>query len=191
MSNEYIKNKVPLCPKCGSPMVLRTAKRGRYAGQEFWGCSRYPKCKGLVNIEEDVHTVTSESDITENNNKKSRYDIQEKITIAVIVGVGVAVLFAILSTCNFSGGVTIRSFSFIFMSAFVYSLAGLLYYGFLALIMVVASGIFDMRGKTRREYVLSNRFNFNHIPVSVAFISSGIMFVLQALGIIEPLIFLG
>lgn len=34
------------CPICQSPMVKRTAKRGVNAGNEFWGCSRYPACKG-------------------------------------------------------------------------------------------------------------------------------------------------
>ena len=29
-------------------MVLRTAKRGQYAGQEFWGCSTYPKCWAVI-----------------------------------------------------------------------------------------------------------------------------------------------
>ena len=33
------------CPKCGSIMVLRTAKRGASVGNEFWGCSAYPKCR--------------------------------------------------------------------------------------------------------------------------------------------------
>ena len=35
------------CPKCGSEMVLRTAKRGARSGQRFWGCSRFPACRGL------------------------------------------------------------------------------------------------------------------------------------------------
>jgi restriction system protein len=39
----------PQCPKCGSSMVLRTAKRGPNAGNQFWGCSTYPKCSGVVN----------------------------------------------------------------------------------------------------------------------------------------------
>ncbi len=34
------------CPLCGSPMVLRTAKRGPRAGNQFWGCATYPACKG-------------------------------------------------------------------------------------------------------------------------------------------------
>ncbi len=36
----------PACPQCGSIMVLRLAKKGLRAGSEFWGCSRYPKCRG-------------------------------------------------------------------------------------------------------------------------------------------------
>jgi restriction system protein len=35
------------CPVCKSPMVKRTAKHGANAGGEFWGCSRYPACKGV------------------------------------------------------------------------------------------------------------------------------------------------
>lgn len=34
------------CPACNSTMVRRTAKRGARAGNHFWGCSQYPKCKG-------------------------------------------------------------------------------------------------------------------------------------------------
>ncbi|MDE2254225.1 MAG: restriction endonuclease [Betaproteobacteria bacterium] len=40
----------PSCPQCGSAMVLRTAKKGAHAGTSFWGCKRYPGCKGIVNI---------------------------------------------------------------------------------------------------------------------------------------------
>lgn len=40
----------PTCPRCGSSMIKRLAKQGRYAGNYFWGCSRYPRCKGLRNI---------------------------------------------------------------------------------------------------------------------------------------------
>jgi len=34
------------CPLCGSEMVLRTAKKGPKAGENFWGCSAFPKCRG-------------------------------------------------------------------------------------------------------------------------------------------------
>ena len=36
----------PACPACGGPMMQRTAKQGQFAGQPFWGCSRYPACRG-------------------------------------------------------------------------------------------------------------------------------------------------
>lgn len=39
---------IPNCPKCTLPMVRRTAKRGANAGNEFWGCSDYPRCRGTV-----------------------------------------------------------------------------------------------------------------------------------------------
>lgn len=44
------KKKENACPKCGSPMVLREAKNGQNAGKKFWGCSNFPKCKGILNV---------------------------------------------------------------------------------------------------------------------------------------------
>lgn len=35
------------CPRCGDRMVLRTAKQGRNAGGQFWGCSSFPRCKAV------------------------------------------------------------------------------------------------------------------------------------------------
>ncbi len=37
----------PSCPRCQAPMVERTAKRGQHAGGEFWGCPKFPNCKGM------------------------------------------------------------------------------------------------------------------------------------------------
>jgi restriction system protein len=34
------------CPQCRAPMVQRTAKQGATAGERFWGCTRYPACRG-------------------------------------------------------------------------------------------------------------------------------------------------
>lgn len=42
--------RIPSCPACGKAMVLRTAKAGRAAGRQFWGCSSYPECKGAVPV---------------------------------------------------------------------------------------------------------------------------------------------
>jgi len=39
------------CPKCGSTMKKRTAKKGPSAGNSFWGCSTFPACKATLNIE--------------------------------------------------------------------------------------------------------------------------------------------
>lgn len=36
----------PVCPKCESRMVRRKATKGANAGGEFWGCPRFPACKG-------------------------------------------------------------------------------------------------------------------------------------------------
>jgi predicted RNA-binding Zn-ribbon protein involved in translation (DUF1610 family) len=33
------------CPKCGKPLVLRTAKSGADAGSRFYGCSGFPACR--------------------------------------------------------------------------------------------------------------------------------------------------
>ncbi|MDF1592917.1 MAG: four helix bundle suffix domain-containing protein [Desulfobacterales bacterium] len=41
---------IPNCPLCGKPAVLRTAKSGKNAGSQFWGCSDYPDCKGIVKL---------------------------------------------------------------------------------------------------------------------------------------------
>ncbi|MBR1374479.1 MAG: NERD domain-containing protein [Cardiobacteriaceae bacterium] len=37
----------PLCPKCGTKMILRTAKKGKNIGEEFYGCSNFPKCRQM------------------------------------------------------------------------------------------------------------------------------------------------
>jgi predicted RNA-binding Zn-ribbon protein involved in translation (DUF1610 family) len=38
------------CPKCGSDMVMREVKKGERTGQTFWGCSRFPACRGVMKI---------------------------------------------------------------------------------------------------------------------------------------------
>jgi DNA-binding helix-hairpin-helix protein with protein kinase domain len=39
-------NTTPNCPYCSSLMIQRVAKRGVRRGNRFWGCPRYPSCKG-------------------------------------------------------------------------------------------------------------------------------------------------
>lgn len=40
-----VEPNTPLCPCCGIPMALRTAKTGANSGSKFWGCRNFPKCK--------------------------------------------------------------------------------------------------------------------------------------------------
>ena len=44
------KQQMQRCPWCGGMLVLRTATRGAKAGNQFYGCSNYPKCKYIQNI---------------------------------------------------------------------------------------------------------------------------------------------
>lgn len=41
---------IPGCPNCGALMALRTAKSGTHAGNSFWGCTKYPACKGVRKV---------------------------------------------------------------------------------------------------------------------------------------------
>ena len=34
-----------ICPRCGGKLVLRTAKKGEHVGEQFYGCSNFPKCR--------------------------------------------------------------------------------------------------------------------------------------------------
>jgi restriction system protein len=38
------------CPKCSSPMVKRSAKKGPNLGNEFLGCSSFPKCRHIEQL---------------------------------------------------------------------------------------------------------------------------------------------
>lgn len=39
-----------VCPRCGAAMVRRKATKGANADKEFFGCSTYPKCRGIISI---------------------------------------------------------------------------------------------------------------------------------------------
>jgi len=45
-ATKHTMSKLP-CPQCGSTMLLRTAKVGVHAGNQFWGCEQFPECKGI------------------------------------------------------------------------------------------------------------------------------------------------
>jgi restriction system protein len=39
------------CPRCGSSLVLRTAKTGPRPGAQFYGCSKFPRCRYIGQLE--------------------------------------------------------------------------------------------------------------------------------------------
>lgn len=47
------KSGAPSCPKCGKPMLKKMQKKGQQQGREFWGCSDYPNCNGILPISRD------------------------------------------------------------------------------------------------------------------------------------------
>lgn len=47
----------PCCPRCGNPMILRTARRGRAPGASFWGCTGYPDCTGTRPLEQKKNPI--------------------------------------------------------------------------------------------------------------------------------------
>lgn len=47
------QDNAPTCPDCGKPMARRMAKSGKNIGKVFWGCTGYPDCKGVREIEEE------------------------------------------------------------------------------------------------------------------------------------------
>lgn len=38
---------VPICPKCGVPLVKRIAAQGSNKGNPFWGCPNFPDCRTM------------------------------------------------------------------------------------------------------------------------------------------------
>lgn len=47
------------CPKCGGEMILRTVKNGPNVGNQFWGCSKFPKCRGTLSMMDSMHEKTN------------------------------------------------------------------------------------------------------------------------------------
>lgn len=45
--SQALAKQSPQCPECGKPMLKRMQKKGQMQGQEFWGCSDYPNCRGI------------------------------------------------------------------------------------------------------------------------------------------------
>lgn len=64
-------NQTPNCPNCGKPMILR---HRRSDNKPFYGCSGFPRCKGIVNVGQ-AQTTRQEEDFSKFNWTKYQKDI--------------------------------------------------------------------------------------------------------------------
>jgi restriction system protein len=60
-------HKTPDCPLCGKLMVVRTARKGKQSGSQFWGCSEYPECRGTRKLQSDRSDGSDGSDGSDQN----------------------------------------------------------------------------------------------------------------------------
>ena len=62
---------IPDCPQCGKAMALRTARSGKHAGSQFWGCTAYPDCRGTAPLD-GARDRTDRSDPTDPTDHPTR-----------------------------------------------------------------------------------------------------------------------
>lgn len=60
------------CPECGKKLILRTARRGRNVGSNFWGCSGYPSCCYTQGVEDEL-TKGACKNVPTNRPSQNRY----------------------------------------------------------------------------------------------------------------------
>jgi hypothetical protein len=60
-----------ICPEpgCIAPMKLKTARRGKHRGEQFWGCERFPYCRGIAPIE---HNIVIGNNVAKESNAPGR-----------------------------------------------------------------------------------------------------------------------
>lgn len=84
-------------------MVLRTAGRGRYEGQQFWGCSAYPKCRAVIGIkgqamsaaDDDVGLTNSPGASAQARYEQSRQKQAERVRRGWPFLVGIGLIFMV------------------------------------------------------------------------------------------------
>jgi len=59
IDNSNAETVAPVCPKCGAELIERVATKGQYAGQKFWGCSNFPKCKFTKKVVQGLGQIDS------------------------------------------------------------------------------------------------------------------------------------
>ena len=79
------RDDIPACPECGAPMTIKTARHGTNAGGQFYGCSRYPSCKGILSLDHNGDSTIEPSTIRAESQKTSQAvfgDLPRRVTIA-------------------------------------------------------------------------------------------------------------
>ncbi|WP_448509992.1 RecQ family ATP-dependent DNA helicase [Immundisolibacter sp.] len=63
------------CPICGADMILRTARKGKNAGRQFYGCSQWKitGCKGIVDVDDSVQPDTN---VTKDGSNEDSFEIE-------------------------------------------------------------------------------------------------------------------
>lgn len=94
-------SQVPSCPICSAPMVRRRARRGPAAGTRFWGCSRFPGCKGVREANEGPIAVASSrpARATTRGSRVLRqltYRLAQALAIVIAVGLTIGVMLWML-----------------------------------------------------------------------------------------------
>lgn len=73
-----MNNNTVYCPKCNAPMTKRLASRGGNKGKYFWGCTRFPSCRGTRPYEPIKTNEDSEPQVLESIPKKIIYKEKKK-----------------------------------------------------------------------------------------------------------------
>ena len=58
--NKQRKEVEKICPRCQNGLVLRTASKGSRAGQQFLGCSNFPRCRFTQKYQKPVCSPIAE-----------------------------------------------------------------------------------------------------------------------------------
>ena len=51
-NNPHMNPAEPTCPRCGGKLIKRVARKGANAGNVFYGCEHFPKCRGIMSEEQ-------------------------------------------------------------------------------------------------------------------------------------------
>jgi len=63
------------CPQCGGPMASRA---NRSTGQRFWGCKKYPECRGTLNTDGEAPRRRDDDDDGESQSPSERFRTNDR-----------------------------------------------------------------------------------------------------------------